>query len=301
MKEIEIIKNFFVKPKIPLDDCFYLDKKYIITTDSLSEGTHFLHKWSSPQDIAIKSLEVNISDIAAGGGIPKYVFLNLGLSKVSARDEWLKKFSKTFKKLLQRYSIELCGGDTYFSKVTNITITMLGITTEPQNRSGGREGDFLYISGDLGLSAIGYNYLKKKKKKKDSIVQKGIKKHLRPRSRLELSYKLYKNYDISASMDITDGVFQDSQKLSHASQVCLEIDISCFPNLNRYLDYLSVDEVINSGEELELLFLSQEELPTKIHGVKITKIGKVLKRGVGLRLSYKNKPFFPKKGGFLHF
>ncbi|MCP5496179.1 MAG: thiamine-phosphate kinase [Leptospiraceae bacterium] len=300
MKEFQIIKKFFKPDKIPLDDCFNLRNEYIITTDSLCEGTHFLHTWSSPADLAIKSLEVNISDIAAGGGIPKYAFLNLGLSKVSGNLRWLQSFSKTFGSILQKYSIELCGGDTYRSKITNITITLLGIPQNPKNRREGEIGDSLYITGNIGLSAIGYKSLKRKWQTNQKILKNATKKHLRPASRLELSYRLFQNYSIHACMDITDGLLQDSQKLSNASQLLLEINVEKLPLMHKYLEFITLDEILSSGEELELLFLSKDNIPEMIEEIPISKIGQA-KKGKGIKLFYDGKILQPSTIGFEHF
>ena len=52
----------------------FFDGKYLITTDTISEGTHFKHEWSSAADIACKLVEVNVSDIASSGGLQRLHF-----------------------------------------------------------------------------------------------------------------------------------------------------------------------------------------------------------------------------------
>lgn len=84
MKEEAIIRKLYPRGLEEVDDCFY-DGERLYSTDSLVEGTHFLHEWSSPKDIAIKLIETNISDIISSGGYPDFCFLNLGLSNLSKK------------------------------------------------------------------------------------------------------------------------------------------------------------------------------------------------------------------------
>lgn len=297
MNEAEIIQSFFRKGKEPKDDCYLLDKKYLVTTDSIAENTHFRVDWSNPRDIAWKLVEVNVSDIAAGGGIPTNAFLNLGLSKKTSSKEWIKAFSSEFKKRLQYYSIELSGGDTYFSEITNLTLTIIGKTSKSTSRTGGKPRDFLYMTGSVGLSAIGYKLLTEKISPDTKILKEALKKHLRPVSRLSLMGDILKNYKVNAAMDITDGLFQDSLRLAKASSVDITIQIDKLSEWRRYAEYVSVSEILASGEELEILFLSPEE----IFHEQLTCIGEAKKGKGDVLFSLNGKTFIPETKGFLHF
>jgi len=297
MNEAEIIQSFFRKGKEPESDCFLLDNKYLVTTDSMAENTHFRVDWSDPEDIAWKLVEVNVSDIAAGGGIPTNAFLNLGLSKKTSSKEWIKAFSVEFKKRLKHYSIELSGGDTYFSEITNLTLTIIGKTLKSTSRTGGKPGDFLYMTGSVGLSAIGYKLLKEKISPVTKILKDAVRKHLRPVSRLSLMGDILKSNKVNAAMDITDGLFQDSLRLAKASSVDLLIQIDKLPDLKRYEKLISVSDILASGEELEILFLSPEE----IFHQQLTCIGQARKGKGAVSFSLDGKPFIPETKGFFHF
>ncbi len=84
MREENIISSLYPRNLVQVDDCFF-DGERLYSTDSIVEGTHFLHSWSSPKDIATKLVEVNISDIVSSGGYPEFCFLNLGLSDYSKK------------------------------------------------------------------------------------------------------------------------------------------------------------------------------------------------------------------------
>ncbi|TGL63848.1 thiamine-phosphate kinase [Leptospira ognonensis] len=304
MKESEVIHAFFKGQIPPDDDCHFILPNQLVTTDSLVEGTHFLHDWSSPAQLAEKLIEVNVSDIAASGGLPEICFLNLGLSNLSKKDEWVNDFSNAFRKKLKTHKMKLVGGDTFFSKTTHLTLTVIGTCKSHWTRSGGINGDYLYLTGHIGDSELGLQCLKNQTKGKE--FQRAIKKHLTPRSRSRLVESLHK-FQIHACMDLTDGLIQDSQRLAFASGGELEIDMTSLPISKIAFQQLGWDGVLGSGEELELIFLSNSILPKEIDRVKITKIGSFTKSYIKrkesslVRFLNGNQIYHPKKIGYSHF
>ena len=64
------------------DDCAVMpagEGELLFSTDLLMEGVHFLRSESSPEDVGWKAAAVNLSDIAAMGGIPVATFLSIAL------------------------------------------------------------------------------------------------------------------------------------------------------------------------------------------------------------------------------
>ncbi|MCZ8341870.1 MAG: thiamine-phosphate kinase [Leptospira sp.] len=304
MKESEILQALFGLEGPPEDDCHFIPPNTLVTTDSLVEGTHFLHTWSSPRILAEKLIEVNVSDIAASGGIPNICFLNLGLSDHSKRKAWVNEFSKTLQKRLKFYEIKLVGGDTFYSKNTHLTLTVFGNTKNPWFRTGGEDGDNLYLTGEIGDSELGLTALQNKKKGK--IWDKAIQKHLTPKSRLSL-VPLLQKFKIHACMDLTDGILQDTEKLAKASSGHLEIQVEKVPHSVFAKKHLGWDGILRSGEELELLLLTKDILPSQIGPAKITPIGKFIKakgnKKIKSRVEYTldGKIFKPHGLGFSHF
>jgi len=297
MLENDIIQSLYPKGKFPKEDCYYLDNKTLITTDSISEGTHFRHDWSSPEQIATKLVEVNVSDIGAGGGGPTKAFLNLGLSKFSRNDSWLIPFINQLKLELETYQIELCGGDTYASKHTNLTLTLHGKIIHKSPRSAGKPHSNIYISGEIGNSLLGYKLLNHEIKAPKLIAANAIQHHLAPRSELALANKIAKFKITEAMMDITDGLVQDLEKMAIASNLKFTIHLDKLPNLKHLLKYLTLDEIITSGEELKLIILTLATFPNSF-GCK--KIG-ITDYGKGVEYFYKDKPYRPSSKGFVHF
>lgn len=51
----------------------------ILTADMLVEGVHFRLETTSPHDLGYKAVAVNVSDVAAMGGSPRYGLASLAL------------------------------------------------------------------------------------------------------------------------------------------------------------------------------------------------------------------------------
>ena len=56
-------------------------KLLLLTTDMLVEDIHFTLKHTTPVELGMKSIAVNLSDIAAMGGMPKYILVSVGIPK----------------------------------------------------------------------------------------------------------------------------------------------------------------------------------------------------------------------------
>ncbi|EIE03192.1 thiamine-phosphate kinase [Leptospira licerasiae] len=306
MNEEELISSLYPPGKEQENDCYSDKEGNLITTDTIAEGTHFRLDWSRPEDLANKLVEVNVSDIAAANGTPQKAFFNFGLSPSCNRKEFLEPFIDSFKKALNSYEIELCGGDTYRTQELNLTLTLLGKSSYPVDRKGGKPGDNVYLSGHIGASLLGYKILEGAHISLSPEVKKiALDRHLRPKSRLNLSRSLYSKNKIHAGMDLTDGLKQDVFKLAKSSGVKIELDLDKLPFENGVKEAIGIEGVLTSGEELELVFLSPEELPPFWEGISIRKIGTVFALEKGefpqVKYSYEGKPYSPKESGFRHF
>lgn len=299
MNEKEIIHSMYPKNSLPQDDCFLWEKKNtLISTDTVCEGTHFRLDWSTPEDIAVKLVEVNVSDLISSGALPELAFLNLGISKRQDAD-WMKRFTLELKKRLKKRGVTLAGGDTYHCSVLNLTMTLLGEKVFYSPRTNASAGEKLYITGPLGYSNAGYLHLSEKKIFPEKILKKALKKHLRPESRMDI-FSLLKNKKVSAMMDITDGLIQDSEKFAEASGKSFIIYADRIPESAILSKYLKTEDILSSGEELELLFASIEDLKDFACIGEVTDV----KSGIGrpeVRFILNGQEFFPEKKGFFHF
>ena len=286
MNEFELIKKFFNWPltdsTIELgigDDAaiFNLDSGYqlVTTTDTFSEGVHFF-KDASPEDIAYKSLAVNLSDIAAMGATAKYFTLAITLPKLD--EIWLKKFSESLKETSDKYNISLIGGDTTRGPLS-INITMMGVVEKSKSikRSGARNGDYIYVSGEIGDAAFCLKKINEGKKPHKSEMIKLNK----PIPRLELGSALIGI--ASSCIDISDGLEQDLSHIIKASKVGAMIDVQKLPLSQSLVKYIEDNNdwslPLCGGDDYELCFTAPGCLNSKIINIaeickiRITQIG----------------------------
>ena len=152
---IEQINNLFGFPdnrnviKGIGDDCAVLSKDnrncFLVTTDTLVAGVHFDLAWHPPFLLGRKTAAVNLSDIAAMGGEPRFALLNLAFP--GSASAWLGEFLAGFHEMLQEHDTVLVGGDTVKSpNDLSMTVTIIGEAAKDTicYRSGA-------IKGDLGI------------------------------------------------------------------------------------------------------------------------------------------------------
>jgi len=286
MNEFDLIQNYFnwelTDPSVEMgvgDDAALfnlpLGHQLVTSTDTLVEGIHFF-KDASPGDIAYKSLAVNLSDIAAMGAVAKCFTLSLTLPKLD--QQWLKQFSSSLKESSRLFNVNLIGGDTTKGPL-NITITMMGSIEMDSSikRSGARDKDDVYVTGDLGAAAL---CLKK--------INEGVKPNQneltrlnRPVPRLELGSAL-KNV-ASSCIDISDGLEQDLSHILKSSEVGATIDTLKLPLDSSVTKYIKNTKdwslPLCGGDDYELCFTAKKSKRDQIRvlsenlKIKVTKIG----------------------------
>lgn len=216
------------------DDCAvlsYKKNKYLLfTTDMIIDGVHFDIKKTPARLIGHKALAVNISDIAACGGVPKWAVVSAGIPK-NTDSLYAYDIYKGINNLARKFSIDLVGGDTNSSEKLTLSIALLGeaLKDELTLRSGAQEGDSLVITGPLSEKP----------------------RHLEFIPRLKESSFIVKNLMPTAMIDISDGLLSDLGHILKESQKGAFIYESLIP-VNR--ERASIKKIINTGEQFELLF-----------------------------------------------
>ena len=256
----------------------------LITTDMLVEGRHFRRDWSTLREIGQKALLVNVSDIAAMGGRPRYAVVACGLPpKLSLRSA--RDLFGGIRTAARRAGLFLVGGDTNRSNRLILSLTVVGEVEEGRGllRSGARVGDAIYVSGRLGRGGMNL---------------KGHKIYLPP-IRVSLGRALLKRKLARSCIDLSDGLLADLRHILEASGVGAEVQVEEIPGK------APLPLKLTGGEDYELLFTASRRarVPRKIGGVPLTRIGRIIP-GVGkIRLIGRGgRPLpLPKRMGYTHF
>lgn len=189
---------------------------YVVTKDLLVEDVHFRRSYGDAASLAHKSLHVNLSDIAAMGAKPSFVFL--GLSVPKGLDDYAADFLKAFTAACKKHDVVLMGGDTTASpdKIF-ISVTAIGIalTKSIKRRSTAQVGDVVCVAGNLGYAHVGFLALEKA-----AAGLEGFKESfLKPSARMAEGLWFGAQAGVTAMMDISDGLYIDFSKLCAASSV----------------------------------------------------------------------------------
>jgi thiamin-phosphate kinase len=148
------------------DDCAVFDpppkSNLAITTDMLLEDVHFRRHWISPYFLGRKSLLVNLSDLAAVGARPYACLLGLALP-ADLPQSYFHSFMKGLLEEGTRWNTPLIGGDLSQSASIFVSVTTWGFfeTGRPVWRSKAQDGDALVLIGEIGLSRLGLEILRR--------------------------------------------------------------------------------------------------------------------------------------------
>lgn len=263
----EIAKGAYPPPEGAVgigDDCAVLpvneQKSYLLSTDILSEGVHFLTTLSDPETLGAKSLEVNLSDIAAMGGYPLHCLIALAIPKATPI-EWLQAFLRGFLKGAHTHAVSVIGGDTTRSQGgIHVTVTVVG-EVHPKHcclRSRARLGDVVCVTGFLGDSGAGLDCLK------GGICSTAlISAHKSPKAQLRYGQWLASRTEVHAMMDLSDGLYSDLHRLMESSVCGFTISLNDIPLstslIEQKLPKPPLHYALFGGEDYQLLLTVAEE------------------------------------------
>lgn len=224
----------------------------LITKDLFLENVHFNLDYYSIEEAALKSLAVNLSDIAAMGGEPQYFYLGLGFPRRLGEVANIS-FFEALEKGCKQWNVELAGGDFSSAEFLYVSITLVGKARKPVYRSGACAGDLIGITGVTGESAIGLTLLKKG-------IRSGIfvEKHKTVRPEL-VKGAVLANY-ANAMIDVSDGLLIDLNRVLAASKKGARIRYENIPVTVEMKDTCVVhgldeyETVLAGGEDYVLLF-----------------------------------------------
>lgn len=260
--------------------------------DTVVEGIHFKAGADAPSALGRKAVLVNLSDIAAMGGIPDGVLLSIALGSGQGEIE-AKSCVRAAAAVCEEHNVRLLGGDTVRTKGPMVvTVAMSGHAPDGQVlRSGAGEGDAIVVTGALGGS-----------------FHDGRHADFTPR--LAEAQAMMGEARPSAMTDISDGLARDLTNILDASGVgaLLEAEtIPVHPSAEKYAQITGKDALwhaLHDGEDFELLLtISPVQLKRLLSGWKLDTPLTVIGRVEGDILLLNNggeQPVIMDAGGFDH-
>lgn len=262
----------------------------VITSDLLFQPTHFPSEMS-PQQMGMKSVVVNLSDLAAMGARPLGIIMSMGLPP----DLLLEDFDLLVDGILrtcQNYDIALLGGDTNQTNEITLCGTAIGMV-DPDKilmKYGGRKGDLVAVTGVLGSAAAGFEVLG------DEVVMESLnpkerneilKTALQPEARVKEGIVIAKSNGTSCT-DITDGLVSEMGEIIAANEQ--KIGIRFYEDkipMRPILDVVAKisgksarEMVLYYGEDFELLFtINPQDFVSLQKEIEVHAIGEVTSSG----------------------
>ena len=210
----------------------------LYSMDAFFEDVHFKRAWMSMAQIGRKAMLVNLSDAIAMNAQPQYALVTVSLPPDLSHDE-IDELTQSMQSTAAAYGCEIIGGDTIGGDKLHLSITIISKSKAPLLRTTLQQGNLLAYTGTLGES----------KRDLDALFRgESIAKDSRfyePTLRATFIAKA-REY-LTAGMDISDGLFCDTNKLLDINHYGFEL-----------LEVIE-DEVGLSGEEYEMLISFDEK------------------------------------------
>jgi thiamine-monophosphate kinase len=299
----------------------------LVTTDSLVEGVHFRRASAPPRLLGRKALTVNLSDVAAMGGIARYATVSLCLPPDLTLD-WVDSLYDGLLERAAEAGMALVGGNVTRGGEIVVDVTLLGDSGRLLLRTGARPGDRVVVTGRLGAAAEGVRLLAEGARLDDDaeLLATGLwtessapavlgclRAQLDPRPPLALARAIAERGLARSGMDLSDGLSLDLVEICSRSGVGAVIEASAVPidpaaaGLERARGGDALALALHGGEDYQLLLaVGAEELGeiaelARVWNVEVTAVGEFVagEPVVHLREGAVERPLVP--GGHDHF
>ena len=281
----------------------------LATTDTLVQDIHFDLDVINWEELGWKALAVNLSDIAAMGGIPKYALLSLALpGELEVED--ISKFTNSMIHLAQEFGVAIVGGNVATAPNVVITVTIIGCSKGKAilKRSTASSGEQIAVTGYLGLSAAGLEMFKGKTILDPEISNILRRAHLQPMPRVKEGQILIEQ-GVKTAIDISDGLVADLAHICESSKVNAKIKIEQVPVHPIVIaNFPNHQELaLCGGEDYELHFTADEATVARTKqalNCPVTVIGDITEEKLPTRVTVmdsKGNIISYKKWGWEHF
>jgi thiamine-monophosphate kinase len=281
----------------------------LATTDTLVQDIHFDLDVINWEELGWKALAVNLSDIAAMGGIPKFALLSLALpGEVDVED--ISKCINSMMHLAREFGVAIVGGNVATAPNVIITVTIIGCSESGVilKRSTASPGEQIAVTGYLGLSAASLEMFKGNLILDPEIGNILRRAHFKPLPKVKEGQILLKQ-GVKTAIDISDGLIADLDHICESSEVNAKIKIEQVPAhpvvTANFINYQEL--ALSGGEDYELLFTADETTVARVKQAldcPVTVIGEITTEKLPARVTVVDSkgiiiPY--KKSGWEHF
>ena len=217
-----------------------------ISTDLSIEGVHFRRDWLEPEEIGWRAAMAALSDLAAMAARPVGLFLSVATNAEDARG-YVERVVAGAVEAGRALDARLLGGDVSRSPGPLILdLVVAGEVTHPLTRDGARAGDEVWVTGRLGAPAMAVrDWLGGGHPAADAR-----ERFARPCARTREVRWLRQRVDLTAAIDLSDGIAGDVPHIAAASAVAILLDRDALPL--HPAAAATPDLALTGGEEYEL-------------------------------------------------
>ena len=285
------------------------NEKVLVTTDLMHEGVHFDLSYTAPFHLGFKLVSVNVSDIMAMGGTPRYLLLTASL-KDDTDETFFREFYDGVSRALKQYGLALVGGDLSSARNDMVfSATVLGSGSKLITRGGAVPGDRIYVTSATGDAACGLDVLKKlTPESKEAVklwknfadplpdlmlthgegfvkldgnkIRPLLARHLMPVAREVRELLPY----ITSMIDVSDGLFIDLCRICDESRVGARVYLEQIP-ISESMRFAAgcmgaspQEFAVSGGEDYELLFTISPEAAEKLDCIHAFCIGEITEK-----------------------
>jgi len=259
----------------------------LATIDALVQDVHFKLGLTSWEELGWKSLAVNISDIAAMGGFPRYALVSLALPPDTEVTDIIY-FYQGMLSLAREYDVAVVGGNISRAPLVVINIAVYGDApgTPPRllTRSSAEPGDHIAVTGILGSSAAGLEMLMQGlhfELETEAVLRQSF---LKPSPRVKEGRVLISS-GVRTGIDISDGLVADLTHICQASALSARVLVGKIPVASCVRSHFAdtaIQKALSGGEDYELLFTAPKKIIDNVSsilepvGCPVTVIGEMV-------------------------
>jgi thiamine-monophosphate kinase len=239
------------------DDCAVLaytaEKYLVVTTDMMVENSHFASRWFTPFQVGKKLMEVNVSDVVAMGGVPRFAFISVALTG-DTEVEYMDELYRGIYASGGKHGVHLIGGDTTHGNEIVLNLALIGEVDRNLLclRSDAKAGDLICVTGTLGGNQAGLELLLAEKE--GHTIE-----FLEPACRLSSEGVIIARH-ANAMIDVSDGLGSEVRHICEESGVGARIDYEKIPLSREVVEAARAvgkdphDFALYGGEGFELVF-----------------------------------------------